>query len=214
MSLPQNRVGDGLPVSRQLHDIVVPQLFVLATGLAALKRRDSSPQTSTLVGDLADTAQQTLADLRSISRGTALHEGGQLPRVGSRLETATGPVARLTGCRVAIEVIGNAEISSALEDDVTAVAWEGVANAIRHGQAQAITIEIAATDARLTVTVTDDGEWSDVQESDPNDGTGIRSMRSRAEVWGGHASVERDDEYTTVTWQVPLVTSSASLATR
>lgn len=214
MSAPDGRADYRLPVSRQLHDIVVPQLFVLATGLAALKRRTSNAQTSTLVGDLADTAQQTLSDLRSISRGTAIHEGGQLARVGSRLTTATGPVAQLTGCRVDIQVVGKAEISSALEDDLTAVAWEAVANAIRHGQAQEITIEIAAIDALLTVTVTDDGEWGEADEPIDSTGTGIKSLRSRADLWGGDASIERGDGHTVVTWQVPLVTSSPTLATR
>jgi len=214
MGPAEHRADNGLPVSRQLHDIVVPQLFVIATGLAALKRRSDSPQTATLVDDLADTAQQTLSDLRSISRGTAIHEGGQLHRVGSRLENATGPVARLTGCSVAIEVIGSAEISSMLENDLTAVAWEALANAIRHGQAREITIEIAATDARLTVTVIDDGQWRDPVESGDNDGTGIQSLITRAEQWGGDAHIVRVDDTTTVTWKVPLVTSSTGLVSR
>ena len=212
MHPPENTGAIGLPVSRQLHDIVVPQLFVLATGLAALKRHPDASRASQLVEDLADTADQTLADLRSISRGTAINEGGQLTRVGHRLRSATGSVARLTSCQVDVDVVGSAEISSAAEDDVSAVAWEAVANAIRHGNATVVKIRILASEARLTVTVTDNGKWRAPESSDESDGTGIHSLRARAENWGGHASITNCEGATTVQWQVPLVTSRTSFA--
>ena len=199
------------PISRQLHDIVVPQLFVLTTGLAALQRRDSGSADDALVADLAETAAQTLADLRAISRGHIVREGGQLSRVASRLRIATKTVAHLTGCDVAIDVSGDAEISAALEDDVVAVAWEAVANAIRHGGATRVHIEMSATRGTLSVVVTDNGRWS--AEEDQL-GTGIGGIHDRASYWGGRALVDHDGDATRVVWRVPLVTSGGSLTER
>ena len=89
-------------IGRQLHDIVVPQLFVLTTGLAALQRHPD--RDDRLVDDLVETAAQALADLRAISRGQSLALGGPLSHVADRLIAATEPLAALSGCRVEVEI--------------------------------------------------------------------------------------------------------------
>ena len=50
------RWGPDDSINRQLHDLVVPQLFVLSTGLAALQRRAVAPANESLVEDLAEVA--------------------------------------------------------------------------------------------------------------------------------------------------------------
>ncbi len=200
-----------LPISRQLHDIVVPQLFVLSTGLAAMRRQGEAAGNQALVRDLSDTASRALADLRAISRGHSVREGGQLSRVASRLRIATQTVSHLTGCTVDIEVDGDAQVSAALEDDVVAVAWEAVANAIRHGDAAHVSIEMAAVSGILSIVVTDNGEWRDALD---DDGTGIGGLRERAAYWNGSAHITHKGDATRVIWRVPLVTSIHPLAER
>ena len=136
------RWGPEPSINRQLHDLVVPQLFVVSTGLAALQRREVTPANETLVRDLAEVAAQALADLRAISRGRPVHDGGALSRVADRLRLATETITRLTDCTVDFVTSGEAVIPGALEDDLAAVTWESLTNAIRHGGATAIGIDL------------------------------------------------------------------------
>ena len=76
-------MGPEQSINRQLHDLVVPQLFVYGDRFTALQRR-RSPVEQTLVNDLADVAAQALADLRSISRGQSVYEGSALVRIATR----------------------------------------------------------------------------------------------------------------------------------
>lgn len=190
-------------IGRQLHDIVVPQLFVLTTGLAALQRRpDRDDQ---LVDDLVETAAQALADLRAISRGQSLALGGPLGHVADRLIAATEPIATLSGCRVTVEVDDpEVVIEPDLDHDIRAVVWEALANAIRHGRARCIDVAIASFAGRLRIVVVDDGEWT---SSDPH-GTGLRGLERRATTRGGSFAVLPGRAGTVLAWEVPLVTSA------
>ena len=64
--------GSSGSIERELHDVVVPQLFVLTTGLELLRKQSDTRSAGKLVVDLALTAERVLADLRAISRGERL----------------------------------------------------------------------------------------------------------------------------------------------
>ncbi len=195
------RWGPEQSVNRQLHDLVVPQLFVLSTGLAALQRREVAEPNQALVNDLAEVATQALADLRSISRGQAVHEGGALTRVATRLRVATETVSRLTDCEVDFAAFGEAIVPGALEDDLVAVTWESVANAIRHGGATTVGVDLRADEAALSLVVTDNGRWAEAADAASS---GIAGMRDRAVAWRGRAVVDHGDGVTRVVWRIPL----------
>ncbi|MEM9466654.1 MAG: ATP-binding protein [Actinomycetota bacterium] len=196
-----DRWGPDQAINRQLHDLVVPQLFVLSTGLAALQRREVEPANQALVHDLAEVAAQALLDLRSISRGQAVHEGGALTRVATRLRVATETVSRLTDCEVAFEASGDAVIPAPLEDDLVAVTWESVANAIRHGGASTVTVDLRAEPGTLSLVVTDDGRWVAAADSASS---GLGGLYDRAAAWQGRAVIDHGDGATKVVWRIPL----------
>ena len=66
------------------------------------------------------------------------------------------------------------------------IAREAVLNAARHGRPHGIRLELARTSRRLILIVCDDGEG---RPQDLSEGLGIRSMRYRAQVIGGHLSI-------------------------
>ena len=199
---PPSRWSAGQSINRQLHDVVVPQLFLLSTGLTALQRRQRSDADDALVDDLVAVAASAVADLRSISRGHSVGEGGDLVGVAKRLRTATDSLSRLTPCLVHVHVEGNGFVPPRLEDDLVAVLWEGTTNAIRHGRATEVEIELTAANGWLSLTVRDNGTWAwpaDMASS------GIRGLRDRAVHWGGDLVVEHDGESSTVlAFHVPL----------
>jgi signal transduction histidine kinase len=199
-------------VGRQLHDIVVPQLFVLTTGLTALQRHGDRADDGRLVNDLAETAAQALADLRAISRGQSLSLGGRLAHVAQRLTDATRSVADLSGCEVVIDAIddGDTSIDADLDHEVRAVVWEGIANAIRHGGAQRVQVEIISERGRLRVVVSDDGTW---RAADPR-GTGLAGLDRRATTRAGSLELRHTEDGTRLEWEVPLVTSTGETVPR
>ncbi len=196
-----SRWGPDQSINRQLHDLVVPQLFVLSTGLAALQRREVAPANEALVRDLAEVAAQALLDLRAISRGQAVHEGGALARVAARLRVATETVTRLTDCAVEFDASGEAIVPGALEDDLVAVTWESLANAIRHGGATAVGVHLRSENDTLSLVVTDNGRWAKAVDAASS---GLEGMRDRAVAWHGRAVVDHGDGTTRVVWRIPL----------
>lgn len=198
---PPSRWSSDQSINRQLHDLVVPQLFVLSTGLAALQRRAPGEAADELMHDLSEVAASALADLRRISRGSAVHESGDLQRVAARLQLAANTVSRLTDCAVGLQIEGEMTVPAALEDDLVAVLWEGMANAIRHGGATKIDVALSATDASLSLVVADDGTWRWPAD---HASTGLAGLDERAERWRGSLTVDHGDRATRIEFRVPL----------
>ncbi len=67
------------------------------------------------------------------------------------------------------------------------VLQEGLTNALRHGGASRVHIELARTPGTLAITLTDDGERPD-SAGEPEPGYGLRTLRERAEALGGTLS--------------------------
>jgi len=206
-----SRWSAGQSIHRQLHDVVVPQMFLLSTGLTALQRRDLSAADETLVRDLAEVATNALSDLRRISRGDVLSAGGDMVRVGGRLRVQTSSATRLTGCQVDLVVEGAATVPAALEDDLVAVAWEGMTNAIRHGRATAVDVALVALNGWIHLCVEDNGSWTSTGDVDSS---GIDGLRARAQGWGGEVTVETGDESTRLEFRVPIPGATRSSVAR
>ncbi len=197
---PESAQPDDVSIGRQLHDIVVPQLFVLTTGLTALHRREGPRSSDPLVADLVETATKVVDDLRAISRGEAARSADRVSAVMKRLEAETRTVGQMTECAVVLERAGDAPIPPELGLDLVAFAWEAIANALRHGNARHVAIRFLVEDDRLVVRVCDDGAWRE-----PTDawGSGIRGLERRAARWSGRVDVSGSPEGTRIELCVP-----------
>lgn len=195
---PGSAGPDDIAIGRQLHDIVVPQLFVLTTGLTALRRRDGAGDP--LVADLVDTATQALSDLRAISRGEAARSADRVSAVVARLESETRTVDHLTECAVEFELTGDADVPPDLGLDLVAFVWEAIANALRHGAAGHVSVSVEVLPDALVVRVHDDGAW---QEPTDAWGSGIRGLEERAGRWGGRVTVSGSSVGTRIELRIP-----------
>ena len=138
---------------------------------------------------------RTRRDLRALAEGLDPYSpapGGlraalqDLARRSPLSATVTGP-----------EVAARPEVGAA----VWFVCAEALANAARHAHATRTCVELTADDARVQLTVTDDG----VGCADPSAGTGLRGLQDRVETLGGELTVDAGpDGGTVVRASLPL----------
>lgn len=176
----QQRIG------RDLHDGLCQQLAAIGCAVRALTE---DMQAKGLEGahdasQIEESLQQAVVEARDLARGIfPVH----VDRSG--LSTALRDLAqmtsRLTGTN--IEVRENSELqldSPEASMHLCRIVQEAVANAVRHGQARNILINIELSDTQLSLIIEDDGKGMPFQAVRKADGMGLRTMRYRAQVIG------------------------------
>jgi signal transduction histidine kinase len=191
---------------RDLHDGLGPALAGVALQLdaaATLVERDPTAVDEQLVR-LRDQTQDVIADIRRLVyelRPPALDELGLL---GALREQA----ARLDG-GLHVTVDGPdrlPELPAAVEVAAYRIGLEALTNVVRHANARACTVRLAANGTgALDLEIADDGNGLD---PDRRAGVGLGSMRERAAELGGTCTIEpRREGGTLVRAQLPLRTS-------
>ena len=172
-------------IARELHDDVGQQVAVLASQLELVTA------TASTKGTLVE-ARRRLQDIAATLSGVShrLHPGKlRLLGLVRTLDGLCRDVARKSA--VQVEFTAKA-IPSNLADETTVsvfrVAQEALRNAIRHGNATRVDVQIAGDDTWLTLSVTDDGVGFDAFASHPA-GLGLLTMRERIELVGGHLTI-------------------------
>jgi signal transduction histidine kinase len=142
---------------------------------------------------------RTLDDLAALARGLhprALADNG--------LDGALQTIAALSPVPVDLDVrVGR--LSQAVETTVYFACAEALANVAKYAAASRASIEVAAADERLAVTIADDGRGG----ADPALGTGLRGLVDRFETLGGSLRVDSPKGGgTRLTAEVPLDASA------
>ena len=92
-------------------------------------------------------------------------------------------------------------VTPAIAGQMMAVLRESLSNVLRHAQAAAVEITVAAG-PELTLTVADDGIGPPAGQGT---GNGLRNMASRAAALGGHCAIRaRSPRGAIVEWRVPV----------
>lgn len=187
-------------VKRRLHDVIVPQVFLLATGLTAIDRHPGRDDTEVIVSELLVTANRVLDDLRSISRGESPQTVESLGEIVDDLTRATVFTADNESCQIEVSCpSSDLKLASDLCADIRAVLWETSTNAIRHGRATRLSVLLEVVDGHVVVEVADNGTWAGTNQI----GTGLVGLRCRAETRGGRMTMAITTEGTIVRWSVP-----------
>jgi signal transduction histidine kinase len=178
-------------IAQDLHDDLGQELTGLglkAETLAESLRADDTPL-GRLAADVMNAVERARAKVRSLARRV-------LP-IEIELNSLGGAMARLAeettcGSRVAC-TFHNAHPESTFDGRIAAqlyrIAQESVANAICHGQARNIRIELTDEDGRTRLQIVDDGRGLPA-DADKVDGLGLRIMRYRAGLLGGKLEVQ------------------------
>ncbi|MGA4842816.1 GAF domain-containing protein [Streptomyces sp. G45] len=193
-------------LAHELHDAVSQKLFSLRlTAQAATTLVDRDParakgelqQVAALAAEAADELRAAVVELRP----AALDEDGLV----ATLRTHTQVLDRAHSARVSFDSTGVRALPAAQEEAMLRVAQEALHNALRHAQAEHVTVTLEKRGPGAVLRVTDDGRGFDPRATRrAGRHLGLVSMRDRAGGVGGRLTVESEPgEGTTIEMEVP-----------
>ncbi|MGI5237348.1 histidine kinase [Dactylosporangium sp. CA-139066] len=194
-------------IERDLHDGAQARLISVGLTLGAIERlMDTDPDAARrLLAQARETSQTALTELRDLVRGIhppVLSERGLPDAVRAlALDTAADVtvIGRLPG-----------RLAAPVESAAYFAVSELLANAVRHGRAEHVTVDIRHRDSLLRVTVTDDGDGG----ADPSRGTGLRGIERRLGTFDGTLALHSPNGGPTVaTLELPCALSSPKTST-
>jgi signal transduction histidine kinase len=130
-------------------------------------------------------ARRSVWDLRC-----QLLENGDLV---SALARIVEPLVPREQTKFDFKVQGNpVRLPGPMEMNLLRIGQEAVANAVKHGRAQHVSIELRYAPASVCLTVSDDGQGFVSAETSPAGHFGLLDMRERAQSMGSHLRVESE----------------------
>src|SRR6185295_11481797 len=116
-----------------------------------------------------------------------------------------------SGCDIAIRRRIDGRLPGHVETAAFRIVQEAVNNAIRHGRATHIAVELETDASSVTVTICDDGCGFDPDLEGDDGCFGLLSMRERAELLGGSFSlVAAVGKGVAVKARLPLASAAAT----
>lgn len=184
-------------LARELHDGLAQELAFIRS---QAERLAGTAEADRIVARVASAAERALEEARiAISAlTTPLDEP-----LEASLVRAAEAVAERMGARVESRSAGTPQLTQEMRQSLERVVREAASNAVRHGKARLLRIEIDAR-SRLRVTVVDDGQGFDPNAARSRDSFGLISMRERIEAMDGQLLVRSSPgEGTTVEVTLP-----------
>ena len=170
-------------LARELHDGTGQALTSFLLGLSAVEHADSLESVRRAVAPLRELVVATLQDVRRLSvelRPKALDDFG----LGPALRRLGQSVRETTGVDVQVEErLGAERLPADVETAVYRIVQEALANALRHADAERVSIVATRRAGSISLVIEDDGRGFDAMA--PADGTGLSGMRERVSLLDG-----------------------------
>ncbi|WP_210505848.1 GAF domain-containing protein [Naasia sp. SYSU D00057] len=191
-------------IARDLHDNVIQRLFGAGLALHSIDIAGVPPAAGTKIAMVGELVDQAIAEIRkSVFALRSTQPDNGTPR--HRLLDVLGEVASAFPAPPRITFEGHVDrwAPDSLVDDLEAVVREGLANAARHAEAQAVEVTVAADERQIAVRIADDG----VGPNGSSRSSGIGNLEDRARAWGGVSSLAPGESGGAVLeWRVPTPT--------
>jgi signal transduction histidine kinase len=183
------RLAERARIARELHDAISQNLFSLRMVVGGMQR--ALPPESPLTPQIA-TLQNMAATMIREMRALLLElRPTQLEHLG--LAEALQDIATAYRTRLGITVttsIQSVTLPTPGEQAILRITQEAFANAARHADATNITLELAAQEQTVTLTINDNGRGFQPASNKNQHGLGLRSMHERVAELGGTLLLE------------------------
>lgn len=181
-------------LSRELHDEVGQLLTALKFDLESLRREKVGKkkmkqiQLAERLARALDTTDLLFTRLRQIVRSL---RPPVLDSLGLKatLESLAADVKARTGLACSVLIEGADRLPGLTPTGETAlyrIAQELLTNVMRHAQAKTVSLSLSVDSDHWLLTVEDDGIGFDLTALPETGGVGLRGIRERAEIFGGH----------------------------
>jgi signal transduction histidine kinase len=192
-------------IARDLHDIVIQQLFASGMTLQGVWSRIKDPDVAERVAAVVDDLDRTIREIRSVIFGLQSFGGARRgPRDEIMLVVADSADHLVSQPRVDFDGPVDA-IGPDVAAQLLPTLREALSNVARHARATSVEVTVSAgTDVVLRVV--DDGVGIDAASN--LSGNGIRNMVQRAQDLGGRCELHAArDGGTVLVWAVPAAPS-------
>jgi two-component system NarL family sensor kinase len=170
-------IGQTLTALKQQIELVVVQAADTVPAPAAARLADAA--------ELAKTALRETRELSHLLRPQILDDLG----LGPALRWLGRTFQERTGTTVALETAGlERRLPAEHETLAFRIVQEALNNVAKHAQAAGVAVHVALAGGELTLRVEDDGCGFDPRALG-HDGSGLRGMRDRVELFGGRIDI-------------------------
>ena len=178
-------------LARELHDSLTQSLYSVVLFADAGLEIVSSGQHELVrehLSRISTTGQHALTEMRLMVyqlRPTALGDHGLVRALQHRLDA----VEERSGMRSALLVEGDIDLDGRAEEAFFGIAQEALNNALKHSGATVVTVRLRGERGRTDLEVADDGRGFDPDLGQAAGGTGLATMRERAERIDGTLTI-------------------------
>ena len=189
-------------LARELHDGPIQSLTEAVIRLETYRSSAANNAgMQTAISDIEEGVRTALMSLRHLIRDLRdepAHEdvAGRVRDMAARYESSTGVEVAVVVSPQWPDVL---HVSTAV--NLIRIVQEAITNAIRHGRARHVLIELSTSDSTLTVSIADDGSGFPAETAP---GSGLIGMQERAALLGGNLSIRTRDPGTEIRVEVPL----------
>jgi signal transduction histidine kinase len=169
-------------VARDLHDGVAQELAFIASQTRWFLRQPTDTQP---LGQIMDAVERALDESRGAIAALSRPIDEPLDRA---LGHAALDIANRVGARLQLDLDEDIQVPADWRDALLRIAREAVANAVRHGRARTISLQLREGDG-VWLRITDDGDGFDLAAPRSSQSFGLTSMRERAESLGGEFNI-------------------------
>ncbi|HFC11433.1 MAG TPA: GAF domain-containing protein [Anaerolineae bacterium] len=196
-------------LATQLHDAVTQSLYSLTLFTGAIQQYAKNGEIEkglAYIDRLQSTAQQALKEMRLLLhnlRPMALATDGLVEALRQRLNAVEGR-AGIQGKLITETEI---DLPAKIEEELFYIANEALNNALKHANAQHVTIVLHQTDTSIHLLIRDDGKGFDLEKAQQAGGMGLTTLRERTRKLGGTITFETSAEHgTKIAVSLPLTT--------
>lgn len=189
-------------LARELHDGPIQSLTEAVIRLESYRASAATNAgMQTAISDIEEGVRTALMSLRHLIRD--LRDEPAHEDVAGRVRDMAARYASSTGVEIAVVVSPQwpdvLHVNTAV--NLIRIVQEAITNAIRHGRARHVLIELSTSDSTLTTSIADDGCGFPPQAAP---GSGLIGMQERAALLGGSLSIRTRAPGTEIRVEVPL----------
>jgi signal transduction histidine kinase len=191
-------------IGRDLHDLAIQRLFATSMSLQGAYKITQKPAVARRIAQAIEDLDDTVKVIRSTIFALHAHEFDEdgAPSVRARVLEECEQAARSLGFPPAVRFTGPVDVLVGEEaaEHLLAVLRETLSNAARHAHATRVEVYLEAADAKVTLTVADDG----IGLAPGGRRSGLENLRERAQQLGGtFTAAAAEGGGTVATWSVP-----------